>query len=217
MTDTHGNIQSKGLDGTGITEEIVGDHFNRVGAHMMAIVDLQVVDKAGPNLKGKRKVTYVIDGIEPATDEDLAEHLRELQRTVYLNRQHSGAQRAIGEELDDEPTVEGVVAAGAAHRPHPFLPVDASQDNPLCDVCGMVEATPRHSVQDELPDGDEDDETGDETDQGDADLEAEQAEPDEDKGDEEYQAEPGGSWEYDTPEPATSTIGSPFNVPDPAA
>lgn len=213
MTDTHGNIQSKGLDGTGITEEIIGDHFNRVGAHMMAIVDLQVVDKAGPNLKGKRKVTYVIDGIEPATDEDLAEHLRELQRTVYLNRQHSGAQRAIGEELDDEPTVEGVVAAGAAHRPHPFLPVDASQDNPLCDVCGLVEATPRHSVQDQLPDADDElDEN--EVEEGDEDLEDETAEQDDDDPEPDEQAEP---WEYDTPEPATSTIGSPFNVPDPAA
>lgn len=164
MSDTHGNINSKGLDGTGITEELVSEHFSRVGSHMMAIVDLQVVDRSGPNIKGKRKVTYVIDGIEPAVDEAMAEHLRELQRTAYLNRQKSGAQRTIDQELDaegGEPTVDAVVAAGAAHRPHPFLPVDVTEDNPICDVCGLIESASRHSVQDILPDGEDAEPTDD--------------------------------------------------------
>lgn len=164
MTDTHGTIQSKGLDGTGFDEDTLAEHFNRVGTHVMAIVDLQVVDKHGPNLKGKRKVTYAIGDIELATDETLAEHLREITRAVYRNRQAVGAQATIDQELDgtsDEPTVDRVVAAGAAHRPHPFLPVDASQDNPICDVCGLLEPAPRHSVQDALPDGDQDDQEPD--------------------------------------------------------
>lgn len=215
MTDTTGNINSKGLDGTGISEEIVGDLFNKVGTHMMAIVDLQVVDKAGPNLKGKRKVVFVIDGIEPALDENLAEHLRELQRTVYLNRKHSDGQLTIDHELGAgaERTVDDVVKAGTAQRPHPFLPVDAADDNGICDVCGLLETAPRHSVQDQL-----DDETGD---QGDPQL------PDPDDHDDSEPAAAGDTlagqdgdqtpdepWEYAAGEGPRepSTIGSPFDT-----
>ncbi|MBA2952140.1 hypothetical protein GON03_19175 [Nocardioides sp. MAH-18] len=212
MTDTQATINSKGLDGTGITEDIAAELFHKVGTHVMAIVDLQVVDKHGPSVKGKRKVTLVIDGIEPALDDTLAEHLRELQRTVYLNRKHADGQLAIDQELTgDEPTVEGVVAAGAAHRPHPFLPVDASEDNPICDVCGLLEAAARHSVQDLLPDDGDDDqagageavneETGEVTEPGEPLPDATDAEP----------------WEYDRPEGTRqpSTVPDPFAAPDP--
>lgn len=97
-----------------------------------------------------------------------------------------------------------MVAAGAAHRPHPFLPVDASQDNPICDVCGLLEAAPRHSVQDQLPDGEgeEHDPDGEEHED---DLEGDEPHDD---------AEP---WEYEAPEgqlPATA-IPDPFTTPEP--
>lgn len=161
MTDTHAHIASKGLDSTGVTEELAAELFNKVGTHLMAIVDLQVVDRSGPNVKDKRKVHLIIDGIEPATTDDMAEHLRELSRVGYLNRAHANGTRAINEELNNERTVADVMAAGAAHKPHPFLPVDASEENPICDVCGKLEATPVHSEQETLPDGD--DETEDES------------------------------------------------------
>lgn len=158
MTDTHAQIVGKGLDGTGITEDMADDLFNRVGAHLTAVVDLQVIDKAGPNLKGKRKVSLAITSIEPAVDPDLAEHLRELARAAYSVRTRAGAQRAIDDELDsEEPTVAGVMAAGRAHCPHPFIPVDVTLDNPICDVCGELEPAPRHSVQDLLPEEEDED------------------------------------------------------------
>ena len=160
MSDTTAKIRSKGLDTTGITEDVATEMFARVGSHYMAIVDLQVVDRHGPDVKGKRGVELVIDTIEPALDDQLAEHLRELNRTLYYNR---GLQGHTGTTTDgQERTVEDVLSSGAKHRPHPFLPVDAADEHPICDVCGNLEAAPVHSTQDTLPDGDldEDDDAG---------------------------------------------------------
>lgn len=166
MTDTTASVNAKGLDATGFTEEIAGDLFNKVGTHIMAIVDLQVVDKHGPNVKGKRKVVLSIDGIEPAVDDNLAEHLRELTRTLYFNRQTSEDQPTLDEST--EPDLETVLAAGRKHEPHPFLPVDAADDNPICDVCGEVENRPQHADREalrspfDLDDADEEDEEDEE-------------------------------------------------------
>lgn len=151
MTDTTATINAKGLDATGITEDIAAELFHKVGTHLIAIVDLQVVDKHGPNVKGKRKVTLSIDGIEPALDDNLAEHLRELTRTLYYNRQVA----TNGPTLDggDEPSVDQVLAAGAKHKPHPYLASTLSlDDDAVCDVCGQIEATAVHADRDQLDD-----------------------------------------------------------------
>jgi hypothetical protein len=173
MTDTTAGIAAKGLDATGFTEDLAAELFNRVGSHIMAIVDLQVVDRSGPNVKGKRKVHLIIDGIEPATDETLAEHLRELTRTLYYNRKLDGhtATTTQGEER----TVDDVLAAGAGHRPHPFLPVDASDDNGICDVCGLIQAAGVHSTQDILEEPDDEDDEDDEDTAAEDDLDVDPA------------------------------------------
>lgn len=207
MTDTHAQIASKGLDSTGFTEELASELFHKVGTHLMAIVDLQVVDRSGPNVKDKRKVHLIIDGIEPATDDDMAEHLRELSRVGYLNRAHANGTAAINEQLDGERTVADVMAAGAKHRPHPFLPVDASIDNGICDVCGAVESVAVHSTQDTLPGDDEEPDTAEEADQDDDELGGDGIP---DSRDMDTVDEP---WEYDQPEGTdrpTDTIPDPF-------
>lgn len=150
MPDTTGTINAKKLGSTGFTEDMVDKLYSQVGRHHMAIVDLQVINHSGPDVEGKRTVTLIIDAIEPAVTDDMAEHLRELMRTVYFSR-------GVGDQLTltagaDEPTVEGVLAAGAKHKPHPFLPVDASQDNPICDVCGQLQPAGVHSTQETLDD-----------------------------------------------------------------
>lgn len=203
MTDTHAQIASKGLDATGFTEELAAELFHKVGSHLMAIVDLQVVDRSGPNVKDKRKVHLIIDGIEPALNDEMAEHLRELSRVGYLNRAHANGTLAINEQLDGERTVADVMAAGRMHRPHPFLPVDASIENGICDVCGTVAATAVHSTQQVL---DEPDPEGEETA---GPLEEFGDEPETDDQDDE---EPEDSWEYDQPEGTTKPLAS---VPDP--
>lgn len=173
MTDTTAKIRSKGCEGTGITEEIATDLFQSVGTHMMAIVDLQVVDKSGPNIKGKRTVEIVIDGIEPATDDNLAEHLRELTRTCYFNRQTDQPLT-----LDDniEPDLKTVLEAGRRLEPHPYLASTLStEDEPVCDVCGLLEPAAVHADRslvadpfadnevDDDQDGDTEDDTEDDT------------------------------------------------------
>lgn len=151
MTDTTAKIRAKGLDTTGLTEADASELFNKVGTHIMAIVDLQVVDRHGPNVKGKRGVELVIDKLEPAFDENLAEHLRELNRTLYFNRKvdQEGPQLGSG----DERTVDDVLSAGAKHRPHPYLASTLSiDDDAICDVCGQVEGAPVHADRDQLAD-----------------------------------------------------------------
>jgi hypothetical protein len=150
MTDTSGTINAKGLDATGFTEDLVAELFHRVGTHVMAIVDLQVVDKHGPSVKGKRKVTLIIDGIEPVVDnDDLEEHLRELTRTLHYNRGEKDAQLALDDSL--EPKVADVMAAGAQHKAHPYIASGLAVDNGACDVCGLLEDATVHADRSEIP------------------------------------------------------------------
>lgn len=214
MTDTTAGIAAKGLDGTGFTEELAAELFNRVGSHMMAIVDLQVVDRSGPNVKGKRKVQLVIDGIEPATDDNLAEHLRELRRVCHYNRKLDGHTGTTTQ--GEERTVDDVLAAGAAHRPHPFLPVDASEDNPICDVCGLVQAAGVHSTQDLLEEPDDEDtgaDTEDENLEAMADEVDEAPDPDDPAFDPHEYVDTADALCGVCDQPAGSAIHAPFAVP----
>ena len=163
-SETHAKIQSKGLDGTGITEDLAAELFHQVGHHFMAVVELQVADKRGPNLKGKRAVDLVITRIEPAPDQMTTEHVRELARAFHYERALDGDQPLPVDGQGIEPKVSDVLASGARHRPHPFLPADASEENPICDVCGVIESgTQLHELlDDETDEPDETDEDGQE-------------------------------------------------------
>ena len=179
MSDTSAKINAKGLDGTGITETMASELFHKVGTHLMAVVDLQVVDRKGPNLKGKRGVEFVIGTIEPAPNETVAEHLRELTRSFHYERQLAGGQ-APTLPLDgagSEPDVETVLAAGAKHRPHPYLSSNlALEDDAICDVCGLLDGAPVHADQSALGDPfavtDDEDQDEDQEDDSDTDDDA---------------------------------------------
>jgi hypothetical protein len=197
MTDTTAKIRAKGLDSTGVTEEIASQMYATKGRHYMAIVEVRVEERH-EKADGTRKVDLILTQVEPATSEDLAEHLRELTRTLYYNRGLNGHTGTIGGG-NDEPTVEGVMNAGARHRPHPFLPVNAGEnDQPICDVCGQLETAPVHSTQDALPDGDDEPD-----DQDDAELE-----------DDEISDEIDAAYDEpdDDEEDLTPTAGNPFTV-----
>lgn len=161
MTDTHAHIASKGCDATGITEDIAAELFQQVGRSIMAIVEIQVADKSGPNLKGKRKVHMVLEQIEPAMDPSLDEHLRELTRTLFYNRKVDEGQPTLDGD-DVEPKVADVLAAGARYRPHPYmtsqLAIDDSEAGPVCDVCGRIEDAAVHQAEQSDDDPDEPDE-----------------------------------------------------------
>lgn len=159
MTDTTAKIRAKGLDATGVTEDIATDMYTHKGRHYMAIVELKVEERH-EKADGTKKVDLVLTQVEPAMDDDLAEHLRELTRTLYYNRGLDGHTGSTTE--GQERTTADVLASGQGHRPHPFLPVDAADEHPICDVCGKAEAAAVHSTQDVLPDDEEepDDEGG---------------------------------------------------------
>lgn len=135
MTDTTAKVRAKGLDSTGVTEDIASTLYANKGKRVMAIVELHAVERH-EKADGTRRVDLVLEQVEPATDDTLAEHLRELTRTLYQNRALTGGQLAIDDTL--VPDLKDAIAAGTQHRPHPFLPVDAADDNGICDVCGLV-------------------------------------------------------------------------------
>lgn len=208
--DYAASITTKGLDGTGLTEDVARKLYSRRGRKAMAVVEL-VVDETSDKRDGTHKVALAIAGLELVLDNaDIENHLRDLQQTIYANRQRADGQMAIDEQLGGERTVADVLASGKSHRPHPFIVVDASVENPICDVCGGIEASAVHSTQDILdePDDEDDDEAR-------ADVEAEQdliAEEwvDSQHGDAPEAEDP---WEY----PAAEGTQPAATVPDPFA
>ncbi|HEY1117705.1 MAG TPA: hypothetical protein VGE43_08370 [Acidimicrobiales bacterium] len=208
MTDTTAKIRAKGCDATGLTEDIASDMYRNKGRRYMAIVELKV-EETHEKADGNRKVDLVMTMVEPAEDSNLDEHLRELTRTLHFNRGLDGHTGTTTE--GQERTVADVMASGQHFRPHPFLPVDASQDNPICDVCGSVEASAQHSQQDVLDQPDTDDEDvaaaideayADEPEHEDLSQDAAAGEPD--------------PWEYPAGEgdkATASTVADPFTAP----
>lgn len=164
MTDYTAQIKAKGLESTGVTEEIARSLYNRLGSHMMFIVEGRV-DARTEGTDGSHKVQLTLTQVEPATDDNLSDHLRELTRTLHYNRALDESQPTLDGGDGINPTVGDAIAAGQRHRPHPFLPVDASNDNGICDVCGLVEIAGVHSTQDFLPDDDGDPELDEQDDE----------------------------------------------------
>lgn len=154
-SDYSAKIRAKGLDATGVTEQLAAEMYRNKGRHYMAIVELRV-DETHEKADGARKVDLILTQVEPATSTDLEEHLRELTRVGYLNRQQADGQLAIDTSLGQERTVADVLSSGQSFRPHPFLPDDAAKDTPICDVCGGIEASAVHSTQDILDTPDQD-------------------------------------------------------------
>lgn len=151
--DYTASITTSGLDGTGLTDEVARKLYSRRGRGTMAIVEL-VVDETGDKRDGTHKVKLAVASLELALDNgDMDDHLRELSKTLHYNRSLEGHTGTTTDGI--EPKVSDVLAAGQRHRPHPFLPVDAADDNGICDVCGGIASAGVHSAQDFLPDGDE--------------------------------------------------------------
>jgi hypothetical protein len=150
MSDTTAKIRAKGLDATGVTETIASQMYTRKGSHYMAIVEIKV-DETHENAEGKRKVDLVITQVEPSTDPTLDDHLRELTRTLYYNRQTADGNQPTLETGDTlEPTVEAVINANPGLKPHPYLTsqlaIDDTEAGPVCDVCGKAEADVIHHM-----------------------------------------------------------------------
>lgn len=166
MTDLTAKIAAKGCTNTGLTEDLIARlHDAPLGRKVVAVVELATESRTEKR-DGKEAVTLSILTLEPATDAQTEDHLREVARALHKNRHLTGGDPAQGRlNVGDEPSVGEVLAAGAKLRPHPFLPDDAANENPICDVCGSIEASAVHSLQvaldDQLADADQDDDTDD--------------------------------------------------------
>lgn len=136
MTDKNdytAKIRAKGLEGTGVTEDIAKKMFHSQGKSTLAVVELVHKRKVDDDDTG-RQVELVLRLVEPSTDETLNDHLRQLMRTMQQNRvlKSDDQQLQIDVADDLEPTVEQVVAAGKHH--------EATTDDPLPDDEDPVEA-----------------------------------------------------------------------------
>lgn len=115
VTDYTAKIRSKGLDATGVTEDLARKMYDNLGGHYLAIVELHVDDRH-ESADGKRKVDLVLSQVEPSTDHALDDHLRELTRALHYNRKlHSEDEDPHLEGFEDiEPKVADVLAHGKA-------------------------------------------------------------------------------------------------------
>lgn len=144
MTDTIAKIRAKGLDATGVTEEIASKMYRTKGSSWMVIAEVKVVE-IHEKADGQRRVDLSLEIVEPALDPALEDHLRELTRGLYYNRGIQEGQLAIEDSL--APSVEEAIAAGARHRPHPYMASTLStEDTPVCDVCGLLEDVALHNM-----------------------------------------------------------------------
>lgn len=119
MTEKHdyaATIRGKGLDGTGVTEDIAKAMYHSKGSRTLAIVELVHKRQVDDEDTG-RKVELAISLLEPSTSAELDDHLRELTRTLHQNRVLKSKDDQLQiDTLDDlEPTVDGVIAAGKQH------------------------------------------------------------------------------------------------------
>lgn len=186
--DYTAQIKSKGLDATGVTEDVVRDLYSKLGSHIILIVEARV-DARSDGTDGTHKVQLSLTQVEPATDANLTNHLRELMRTVYFNRQVDQGQPTLDSD-GIEPKVEDVLAAGAKFRPHPYLTSqlaldDAGENGPICDVCGLIEAEPVHRSEpddhvDDTEDEDQDEPVDEDEEQSNEDEPDDATEPDPD-------------------------------------
>lgn len=115
MTDYIAKIRAKGLDSTGVTEEVARKmHANR-GAYYMAIVELKV-KRTDDDDDGQHGVDLILTQVEPATDTKLDDHLRELCRALHAARKlHGEDEQPQLDGVDDiEPKVSDVIARGQA-------------------------------------------------------------------------------------------------------
>lgn len=159
MSTTTATIKAKGCNATGITEELAKRCHDRLGRKVLAVVELQA-DSRTENSAGDESVTLRILTVEPAPNAQTEDHLRELARSFHYERQLAEGAAPTLPLGGAEPDVESVLAAGAKHRPHPYLASTLStDDNAICDVCGQHEGATVHAdmsalatVDDELDD-----------------------------------------------------------------
>lgn len=108
MSKTSAKIAAANLKDTGVTPAMAGKMWDKLGSRHIAIVEL-AVDERSEDVGDERGVKLVLTSIEVASDSDLAEHMRELQRAVYMARQPDKTLTAGVEESPRDVATRGQV------------------------------------------------------------------------------------------------------------
>lgn len=110
MPDYIARLRAKGLDSTGVTEDLAKQYFSTLGSHHMAVVEFRVEDRK-ENADGKHTVDLILTQVEPSSAAFLDDHLRELTRAMYRQRMTAeGTPLLPG--TDDGRQLQDVVKAG---------------------------------------------------------------------------------------------------------
>ena len=108
MSTTTAKIAAANCKDTGVTPTLAGKMWEKLGSRHIAIVEL-VVDERSEDVGDERGVKLVVASVEVAADGDTAEHMRELQRAIYMARQSDKALTAGVEDTPKDVAIRGQV------------------------------------------------------------------------------------------------------------
>lgn len=108
MSTTSAKIAAANLKDTGVTPDLARKMWDKLGSRHIAVVEL-VVDERNEDVGDTRGVKLTVTSIEVAGDKDLQEHMRELQRAIYMGRQADKTLTAGVEDTPKEIAVRGQV------------------------------------------------------------------------------------------------------------
>lgn len=108
MSTTSAKIAAANLKDTGVTPDMARKMWDKLGSRHIAVVEL-VVDERTEDVGDTRGVKLTVTSIEVAGDNDMAEHMRELQRAIYMSRQSDKALTAGVEDTPKDIATRGQV------------------------------------------------------------------------------------------------------------
>lgn len=153
MPEYTAKIRAKGLDGTGVTEDVAREMYAHKGRYYMAVVEVEVVERHDGD---HYRTDLVIKQFEPAAHGgDVDAHLRGVTAAAYQNRKlkSDSDQLSIETQEDLNPSVQQVIEARADLRPHEYEVGPGKEPfTAACMVCGEDQAAPLHREQTGLPD-----------------------------------------------------------------
>lgn len=113
-------IRSKGLDGTGVTEDVAKAMYAHMGGATLAIVELEHVERHDKS-NGDHMVHLTIGTCEPILTDRMESAVRDLQRALWRDR-----KRSEGDSLDG--TIPGPSAEDAASEVGALIDRDQEGD-----------------------------------------------------------------------------------------
>lgn len=109
----HAKVRAKGLEATGVTEELASQMFATMGQTTLAIVELAHVEQHNKS-NGDRRIDLTIELLEPSRSEKMDDHLRELMRAMYADRRAKDGDTLPGTEGGGGRSLDDVLDAGEA-------------------------------------------------------------------------------------------------------